>query len=252
MGCWKSFVMRIPYATLIATVMCMIGVGIFCGTMYRGASVTVIMMDLVFHQRVIWIETLQIIFATIGAIMGAIGLMILFIGFLATGATRHSVYRAWGSRIGGRISCAIFMTISYLLNILWIVILSFLVIVTFTFIVFWHLCSNPDIESGRTCIDLVQFSFMFPSGTRQEDLRICDKFKIKAFCKDGVEQATIMYILATVSCLLIVLSLVHYLMCLAANYAHIRDHEKLQEFQEIQYLQEIEQDNSYDMKDDRY
>lgn len=27
-----------------------------------------------------------------------------------------------------------------------------------------------------------------------------------------------------------------YLMCLAANYAHIRDHEKLQEIQELQYL----------------
>lgn len=251
MGCWRSFVTRIPYATLIATVMCMIGVGVFCGTMYRGASLTVIMMDQVFRQRLIWIETLQIIFVIIGASMGAIGLMVLFIGFLATGATREKVYRAWGSRIGGRISCAIFMTITYLLNIMWILILSFLVIVTFVFTIFWNLCSNPDVESNRTCIDLVQFAFMFPAGTRQEDLRICEKFKIKAFCKDAVEQAEIMFILASVACLLIILSLVHYLMCLAANYAHIRDHEKLQEFQEIQYLQEME--DNYEPKDsDRF
>lgn len=248
MGCWRSFVTRIPYATLIATVMCMVGVGVFCGTMYRGASLTVIMMDQVFHQRLIWIETLQIIFVIIGATMGAIGLMILFIGFLATGATRHKVYRAWGSRIGGRISCAIFMAIAYILNIIWILILSFLVIVTFVFTVFWHLCSNPDIESARTCINLVQFKFLFPSGVRQEDLNICGNINIKAFCKDSVEQAEIMFILATVACLLIILSLVHYLMCLAANYAHIRDHEKLQEFQEIQYLQEID----YEPKDDRF
>jgi len=45
---------RIPYATLIATLMCLLGVGIFCFTMYRGASLTVIMVDQVFHLRLIW------------------------------------------------------------------------------------------------------------------------------------------------------------------------------------------------------
>ena len=35
-----------------------------------------------------------------------------------------------------------------------------------------------------------------------------------------------MFILATVSCTLVVLSLVHFLMALAANYAHIRGHDK--------------------------
>lgn len=36
---------------------------------------------------------------------------------------------------------------------------------------------------------------------------------------------------------------IHYLMCLAANYAHIRDHEKFQELQEMQYLGELDADN---------
>lgn len=45
---------RIPYATLIATVMCLIGVGIFCGTMYRGTSFAIIMLDQVFHLRLMW------------------------------------------------------------------------------------------------------------------------------------------------------------------------------------------------------
>jgi hypothetical protein len=33
---------------------------------------------------------------------------------------------------------------------------------------------------------------------------------------------------------------IHYLICLSANYAHIRDHEKFQELQELQYLQDPE------------
>ena len=47
------------------------------------------------------------IFVIIGAGMAALGFMILFVGFLATGATRYKVYRAWRSRVGGRISCAV-------------------------------------------------------------------------------------------------------------------------------------------------
>lgn len=50
---------------------------------------------------------MKMTFVLIGACMGALGLMILTVGFLATGATRHKVYRGWGSRVSGRLSCAI-------------------------------------------------------------------------------------------------------------------------------------------------
>lgn len=106
-NCCKSCMTRIPYATMIATVMCLIGVGIFCSTMYRGASLTIIMFDQVFHFRLFWIEAVQMIFVVIGASMAALGFMILFVGCLATGSTRYKVYRAWRSRVGGRISCAV-------------------------------------------------------------------------------------------------------------------------------------------------
>ncbi|XP_037904675.1 neuronal membrane glycoprotein M6-a isoform X2 [Hermetia illucens] len=236
--CCRACMTRIPYATLIATLMCLLGVGIFCGTMYRGASLTIIMLDQVFHIRLLWIEAVQMIFVIIAASMAALGFMILFVGFLATGATRHRVYRAWRSRVGGRISCAVFMGITYLLNFVWTLILCFLVIVTFVYTVFWNMCTS--VEKSNTCIDLAQFHFMFPASVRQEDLKICEKFEIKAFCKDGVEIAEIMFVLATLASLLVILSLIHYLMCLSANYAHIRDHEKFQELQELQTLNEME------------
>lgn len=70
----------------------------------------------VFHLRLGWLEPVQLTFATLGASMAALGFMILCVGCLATGATRHKVYRAWRSRVGGRISCAVvcnFNVISY-------------------------------------------------------------------------------------------------------------------------------------------
>lgn len=99
-----------PYATLIATIMCLAGVGVFCGTMYRGVALTRLMFIEVFHFRVEWLEPLQLTFVIIGACMGAVGIMILFVGCLTTGETRQKVYKAWRARVGGRISCTVVCT----------------------------------------------------------------------------------------------------------------------------------------------
>ena len=56
------------------------------------------------HCRV---EPVQLTFMIVGAGMGGLGLMILFVGCLSTGDTRNRVYRTWRGRVGGRISCAI-------------------------------------------------------------------------------------------------------------------------------------------------
>lgn len=50
--------------------------------------------------------------------------------------------------------------------------------------------------------------FMFPEGTRPEDMEICPPQEIKLFCKDYVEKAEVMFILATFACMLVILSLV--------------------------------------------
>lgn len=53
------------------------------------------------------LETVKTVLVLIAAGMGAITLMIIFVGFLATGATRRRMYKAWRTRVGGRISCAV-------------------------------------------------------------------------------------------------------------------------------------------------
>merc|ERR1719348_1552700 len=60
--------------------------------------------------------------------------------------------------------------------------------------------------------------------------------EIKLFCKDFIQRAEVHFILATLSCSLVVLSLVHFLMSLSANYAHIRGHDKFSDIQELQAL----------------
>jgi len=48
----------------------------------------------------------------LGGIMAALALIMLVVGCLATGSTRHTVYRAWKARVGGRFSCAIVSLLS--------------------------------------------------------------------------------------------------------------------------------------------
>lgn len=237
---------RIPYATLIATIMCTLGVIVFCGTLFKGASLSMLMFEQVFKVRLYWIDAIQMIFVIIGACMGALGCMILTVGCLATGATRRKVYRAWRSRVGGRISCGIFMVVTYILQIAWILMFAFLVVITFMFTIFCNMCENPRVKDLLDCIEFQQFYFLFPKGTLQDHMKVCGENDIKLFCGDYVDKAELMFILATAATVLIILSLIHYLMCLSANYAHIRDHEKFQELQDLHYLTDPDMGGSKD------
>lgn len=109
-----TFMSRVPYATLVATIMCLAGVGVFCGTMYRGVALSRQMFTEVFHFRVDWLDAVQLTFVIVGGCMGALGVMILFVGCLTTGETRRTVYKAWKARVGGRITCAIVRRFFYI------------------------------------------------------------------------------------------------------------------------------------------
>jgi len=70
----------------------------------------------------------------------------------------------------------------------------------------------------------------------KENMEVRGPAEIKMFCKDYVEHAEVMFILATVSCFIVIVSLVHFLMALSANYAHIRGHGKFAELQDLHDL----------------
>lgn len=50
-----------------------------------------------------------------------------------------------------------FMGITYILQIIWLLMFCFLVLVTFVFTVFWNMCENPRVASLQDDIDLTQF-----------------------------------------------------------------------------------------------
>ncbi|XP_023217925.1 neuronal membrane glycoprotein M6-b-like [Centruroides sculpturatus] len=308
-GCMKCMT-RIPYATLIATILCCTGVGIFLGSFYRAIALTLRMFEEVFKYRFHWLSDMHIIFIGIGATMGGLSLILLLVGFLATGATREKVYRGWKSRVGGRITCAIFMVITYILELIWLLVLISMVVITFICSMWWGMCNNLNKEADPNlrCIDLRQFSLDIVCSFSYKNLRMIYKrtsniYSLLRNNKDSVtkeeraevykipfenqqlgiekdyvgvtrrhlsvrlrehrynvdkghnntilavmvrteravvEPSEVLFILSLASSLLVVISLVNYLMCLSANYARIKDNEKFQDLQELQYLQETE------------
>jgi len=233
-----SCITRVPYATLIALIMCWAGVGVFCGTLYRGVNLTLRLLQDVFKldRGLDWVEPTQLAFVILGASMAALALMILVTAILATGATRMEVYRSSMGRAGGRVASACFIFITYVLLLAWLLVLVCCIVMTTFYTVYWGVCSTNDIRldtQGGGKIDFYPFHFMFPEGTQKDNLLVQGQLEIKQFCIDYVQRAEVMFILATVSCTLVVISLVHFLMALAANYAHIRGHDKFTDLADL-------------------
>jgi len=73
-------------------------------------------------------------------------------------------------------------------------------------------------------------------GTQREHMEVEGPAEIKKFCRDFVQLATPMFVLSTIASGLVTVSLVHFLMALSANYAHIRGHDKFIQLQDLQDL----------------
>jgi len=237
----NSCITRVPYATLIALIMCWAGVGVFCGTLYRGVNLTLRLLQDVFKldRGLDWVEPTQLAFVILGASMAALALMILVTAILATGATRMEVYRSSMGRAGGRVASACFIFITYILLLAWLLVLACCIVMTTFYTLSWGICSTDEIEwnrNGDGVIDFYPLHFLFPANAQKENLLVKGQLEVKQFCIDYVQRAEVMFILATVSCTLVVLSLVHFLMALAANYAHIRGHDKFTDLADLHAL----------------
>ena len=135
-------------------------------------------------------------------------------------------------------ACVIFIAITYFLLACWLAVFGCCIIMTVFCNIYWGVCNTDEIKWSRDDgkIDFYQFHFLFPQGTEKTYMEVHGPKEVKEFCKDFIEHATIMFTLASISCFIVILSLVHFLMALSANYAHIRGHDKFTELQDLHDL----------------
>ena len=68
--------------------------------------------------------------------------------FLATGATRVEVYRSHTGRVGGRVATAVFIFLTYILLLAWLLVLFCCIVITTGTTLSWGM-SNPFTLMGK-------------------------------------------------------------------------------------------------------
>lgn len=228
---------RTPFVSLVATILCCLGVGLFCGTLNGAIRITVGgIFEGLFLFDVPWLHTIQIFFTMIGVAMGFFSLMLLVFGFLATGATRQNIYAGTKCIMGGRLSAAFFLVLTFSLNLVWVGVTSALAMAVIIYallksICIWEIEDRPPYYYENYCLNLSRFGIYrnFTEGIDKNAL--CDETDLSTFCKH-VQDAGPMYGLAMAGSGLIVIGTVISLVALAQNYSRIKSTKELTEYKE--------------------
>src|SRR4051794_20602466 len=89
--------------------------------------------------------------------MVTVALVLLIVGILSTGSTRETVYSRASARKGGRMFCIVGIALAYMLNILWIAIISITAILSFIYLMFSELCASLTVYTEDSCLNFSVF-----------------------------------------------------------------------------------------------
>lgn len=90
--------------TLYTTMIYLIGVAIFCISMYRGTSMTITIFNHVLNFHLLWIVAVQMVFVANGTLTAGLSFMMLFVCCLC-----RSRHLRFGGRISLTVVCLIFL-----------------------------------------------------------------------------------------------------------------------------------------------
>ncbi|ESO88415.1 hypothetical protein LOTGIDRAFT_165539 [Lottia gigantea] len=248
---------KTPFASLTATIICVIGVAVFCGSLYRGLSLIIegVLNDL-FGFNVSWLEVIQVVFIILAVAMAVFGIILLVFGYLATGATRENLYSGNKCIMGGRISAAFFMVISYVLSLAWIAILSVVVVPIIIYAAISQICSmevySRTSSSFHYCFNLTQFGVYrnesYGMGVQPPGKEyLCEHYEVRRMC-DKVLEAGPLFCVAYCGALCIVLGLIIFMVTLAANYTRIKISKELTQYRDAVEMEELDINSLTDRK----
>ncbi|GMR35396.1 hypothetical protein PMAYCL1PPCAC_05591, partial [Pristionchus mayeri] len=225
---------RIPYASLMATLSCVIGVILFAIMMIWGFNSSVEQV-----RRILqivdwpWLDRINIFFICIAVIMALLTIFLLIVGIASTGSTRENMFRAKEARMGGRIACAIALTLCVVLLGFWLVLLSFSSLLLALFAVFTSLCNTmPDFKDDN-CLDFTTFQPLMNDFAPNANLRLCGG-EAQEFCALSNTSFT-WFIIGWVGAAIVCVGIAQFLVTHAANYSHVSNANKYVELRDVAY-----------------
>ena len=235
---------RTPFASLLAALMVIIGTCVFCGTSFKALQLMILgVFNNLFHFSVNWLEVLQVMFVIIGVVMGCFAIILLIFGFLATGATRSNIYSGAKCIMGGRLTAAFLMFVSYVLTAGWLVVLAITVIPVLLFSAVSSICDTEiyhntadQLQSSNYCFNITRFGvYEVDNGATF----ICEHSDLRSMC-NKVEEAGPLFCVACGAAFVTLLGMVHFLITLAANYTRIKISRELTEYRDAVEAEDLE------------
>uniref|UniRef100_A0A0N4UN78 MARVEL domain-containing protein n=1 Tax=Dracunculus medinensis TaxID=318479 RepID=A0A0N4UN78_DRAME len=226
-----DFLARVPYASLMASLICGFGVVLFAIMMAWASNAVVEQARRSLSiDNIPWLAKMEVFFVAVAIIMCVASIILLIIGMLSTGSTRNEFYRNPRSRFGGRVANAVALIVSYILNLFWLLAFAITAIFSFVYYIFTGLCSSVAFDDHKDCLDLSVFQ-PFIRRISSSSFVLCGG-DVQQFCALS-SSAFVWFIVALIANLLVIKGLVHFLICCSANYAHVTSGLKYASLKEV-------------------
>ncbi|KAL1228204.1 Neuronal membrane glycoprotein M6-a [Trichinella spiralis] len=174
---------RTPYASLIALSISVFGVISFSWITYSAVNVSLQQLRSVFYQQFHWYDKVKLVFIGLAIAMLSFLLLLTIFGLLATGSTRD-VYTA-----AGEVELAD------------------------------NLCKTVSGYESENCLDFTTVGILLNSTESVQIWNTCG-VTLQQFCL-FTDTANGYYVISYFSTAVVLLGLVHFLICLTANYVHL-------------------------------
>ncbi|GAB5584425.1 neuronal membrane glycoprotein M6-b isoform X3 [Prionailurus iriomotensis] len=255
----------VPYASLVATILCFSGVALFCGCGHVALAGTVAILEQHFSTNTSdhallseVIQLVQYVIYGIASFFFLYGIILLAEGFYTTSAVKE-LHGEFKTTACGRCISGMFVFLTYVLGVAWLGVFGFSAVPVFMFYNIWSTCevirspqTNGTAGVEQICVDIRQYGIIpwnaFPGkicGSALENICNTNEFYVSYH----------LFIVACAGAGATVIALIHFLMILSSNWAYLKDASKMQACQDIkakeeQELQDIqsrskEQLNSY-------
>ncbi|XP_034612740.1 neuronal membrane glycoprotein M6-b isoform X6 [Trachemys scripta elegans] len=267
-GCFECCIKclgGVPYASLVATILCFSGVALFCGCGHVALTGTVSILEQHFSTNSSdhallseVIQLMQYVIYGIASFFFLYGIILLAEGFYTTSAVKE-LHGEFKTTACGRCISGMFVFLTYVLGVSWLGVFGFSAVPVFMFYNIWSTCevikslqTNMTVPGDQICVDVRQYGIIPWNAVPG---RVCGPILENICNTNEFYMSYHLFIVACAGAGATVIALIHFLMILSSNWAYLKDASKMQAYQDIkakeeQELQDIqsrskEQLNSY-------
>ncbi|XP_072901912.1 glycoprotein M6Bb isoform X1 [Hemitrygon akajei] len=252
-GCFECCIKclgGVPYASLVATILCFSGVALFCGCGHVALTKVERIVTVYFssnssdHDLLCdVIQMMQYVIYGVASFFFLYGIILLAEGFYTSSAVKE-IHGEFKTTVCGRCISGMFVFLTYVLGIAWLGVFGFSAVPVFIYYNMWSACqtiSSPPVNLttaiDEICVDVRQFGIIpwnaYPGkacGTNLTTICSTSEFDLSYH----------LFIVACAGAGATVIALIHFLMILSANWAYLKDACKMQIYQDLKMKEEQE------------